>query len=425
MHPDKVRVAVLSALFFFPCIASAQQPLEEFMTSSDTAAIDLHAAQAALDTARSQSDEARSRLLPSFIGQGTYQRNEIQSQIPLGTDAMGAPIIRVIIPYDQLSATLTLSVPILDISAWSSFYASEHLADAADERLAGTSDDVHAAVVQIWYQLVGTRAVRDAAQRNLDVATASRDTVQVRFEAQVAPQLELSRAEAEVQRATQALSEADLLVVLTQRKLENLTGLHPSQTAVTLEDDLHAEASLEEFTRRADEAPQVRAAAETVRAAELAVDAAWQSLLPTLAGTARETFTNAAGFGGNTYYALGITATWSLDFLRPAQIGTRGGMLATARAQAELADQQASTRIFEQWERVRTLRVAAAAASAACDALVRASEDAHLRFDAGAATQLDVIQADRDLFQSEVLYIQALANLGVARHTLRIRAQLE
>ena len=120
-----------------------------------------------------------------------------------------------------------------------------------------------------------------------------------------------------------------------------------------------------------------------------------------------------------------LTATWSLDFLRPAQIGTRSDQLASARAAADLAAQQAETRIFEQWHRVRSLRAAAAAARAARDALARAAEDAHLRYDAGAATQLDAIQADRDLFQADVQRIQADASLGVARTTLRIRAGLD
>jgi outer membrane protein TolC len=418
--PAAVLVTSFATLFSVPSLAVAQQPLEEFLAASDVNGIDVHSAQAALDTARSQADEARARLLPSGSAIGTYQRNEYQVQIMLAPDRIATLQL-----YDQLAATLSITVPIVDVSGWTGFFAAEQSADAAEERYEGTLDDVHASVVLIWHQLVGLRAVRESARRTLEVATASRDSVQARFEAQVAPQLELSRAEAEVQRATQVVEEANLQVVLTERNLQNLTGLEPTQAEASLDDDLHAEASLDDFLRHSEEAPLVRAAAHSVRAAELGVDAAWEALLPTIGGTVREQITNASGFSPSSQWAVLLTASWSLDFLRPAQIGTRGGQLASARAQEELAEQQAETRIYEQWHRVQSLRAAAAAATAARDSLERAAQDAHLRFDAGAATQLDVIQADRDFFQAEVQRIQAIANLRVARYTLRIRAEMD
>lgn len=421
MTPDKVLAAVLAAhVSLLAPLVHAQQPLEEFLLASDDNAIDVHAARAALDTAHSQADEARARFLPSGSATGTYQRNEYQVQIMLAPDRVATIQL-----YDQLSAAFQLTVPIIDVSGWTGYSSSEESADAADERFEGALDDVHASVVALWYQLVGLRAVREASQQRLDAEIANRDAVQARFDAQVAPQLELSRAEAEVQRVTQVREEAELQVVLAERNLQNLTGLAPTEHAVTLEDDLHPEEPLDEFMHHATESPLIRAAGHSVRAAELGVDAAWESLLPTIGGTVREQITNASGFSPSSQWALLLTATWSLDFLRPAQIGTRGGQLATARAQAELAEQQAETRIFEQWHRVESLRAAALAAAAARDALTRAAGDAQLRFDAGAATQLDVIQANRDRFQAEVQLIQAIASLRVARYTLRIRAEMD
>ena len=420
MHSDKTLVALLAALIALPNSASAQQSLDSFITSSDRNGIDARSAQAALDTARSQADEARARLLPSASAQGTYQRNEFQVEIMISADRVATIQL-----YDQLSASFVLNVPILDTTAWASFFAAEQTADAAEERRDGAIDDVHAAVVMVWHQVVAARGMRTAAERNRDVAAASRDATQARFEAQVASQLELSRAEAEVQRALQTYEEANLQVVLSERNLQNLTGLEPSNEEASLDDDLHEEAPLDTFMERSDDSPLVRAARHSVRSAELSVDAAWLALLPTVSGTAREQITNAAGFAPNAQWALLLTGTWQLDFLRPAQIGTRGQQLASARVQQDLAAQQSETRIYEQWHRVRSLRAAAAAARAARDSLARAANDAHLRYDAGSATQLEVIQADRDLFQADVMRIQADANLRVARYTLRIRSGLD
>lgn len=429
-------VPVVLALFvsLSPAVASAQQPLAEFIAGSDRASIDLRTAQAALDTSHAQIDEARARLLPNFVASGTYTHNEIQILRQFGCADMPSPIppamcmspINVnLLPYDVFTGSLQLNVPIVDIQGWSVFFASEESANAANERLDGSRQDVHATVVQLWHQLVAAHAVREAAQHNLDAVVASRDNVQARFEAQVAPQLELSRAEAEVLRAQQTIAEADLAIVLADRNLELITGIAPSDAPAALEDDLHAEPPLDEFTSRAHEAPIVRAAAHAVRSAEMAVDAAWQGLLPTLVGAAREQATSVAGLSAPNYWSIVLNASWTLDFLRPAQIGTSGDRLATAHAAEDLAVQQAETRVFEQWHRVRSLRVRAAAARGARDALQRADDDAHARYEAGAATQLEVITADRDLLQAQVASIQADADLGTARHTLRIRAGME
>lgn len=426
MQRIHLATSVLALSFLLtPGPASAQQPLSEFVAASDGASIDLRTARAAADTAWAQTDVARARLLPSFVGTGTYQYNEVQItppnpfSMPPGTGTLNLQL------HDQLSAAFSLIVPIVDVQGWTSFFASEESARAARDRVEASQQDVHANVVMIWHQLVAAHAMRDAAQHNLDAVVASRDNVQARFDAQVAPQLELSRAEAEVLRAQQTIAEAELAIVLAERNLELITGIHPSSDSQTLDDDLHDEPPLDEFVSRAHGAPIVHAASRAVHAAEMAVDAAWQGLLPTVGGTARETATNAAGFSAATQYALLLTATWTLDFARPAQIGVTGDQLATAHAQEDLAVQQAETRVFEQWHRVRSLRIRAAAAIGARDALARADQDAHARYDAGAATQLEVITADRDLLQAEVARIQAIADLGIARATLRIRAGME
>lgn len=402
--------------------ASAQQPLTEFLAGADSASVELRGQDAQRHVAHSQVDQARARLLPAFNATGTYQYNEVQIQFP--SPFMPGSTLTLQL-HDSLVGALTLQVPLIDVSAWTSFFASEESADAADERVDGSRQDVHATVVQLWHALVAARAVREASQHNLEVVQASRDNVAARVEAQVAPQLELARAEAEVLRAQQTIAEADLNIVLAERNLELITGIHPSTDAQTLTDDLHAEPSLDDFMTRAHDAPGVRAAAHAVRAAELNIDASWEGLLPTVTGAFRESATNAAGFSAASQYAILFTASWTLDFGHIAAIGLAGDQLAGARAQEDGAVQLAETRIYEQWHRVQSLRIRAQAAQGALAALQRADQDAHARYEAGAATQLEVITADRDLLQAQVAVIAAIADLRTARATLRIRAGME
>lgn len=413
-----------------PSLAAAQQPLSRFLQSADEHALDVREAQATMRQARSQVDEARARLLPVVTGQLSYQRNDpvVEITIPTGgIDDMGNPVTRQasITPQDQLGATASVSVPLLDLGAWTGYFATEASADASDAMLELTHQNVDVAVVQVWHQLVGQRALVEAAERNLEATQRSRDAAAARTEVGVSGQLELARAEAELARARQSLSEAQLMATLAARNLENLTGLRPTETAVELEDDLEAEPPLERFLRRAGDMPAVRAARHQARAAGIQRDGAWMALLPTISATGVARWSNAAGFGQQDSYYVGLTATWSLDFARPARIGTASAALDAAAVRSERAAQQVETAIFEAWERVQSSRASAEAATAALEASRRAASDAAARFEAGAATQLDQIQAERDLFQAEVARIQAIANLRVARAVLRIRSGMD
>ena len=413
---------LVALLALVPGVARAQQPLAAFLEAAEDGNLDLRAARAALAQSRSQVDEARARLLPSASATGTYTRNELEVIIQLPNPSGGEPRQAVISPYDQLEGRFTIAVPILDLSAWAGFFSAEASADAVSGRTDNAERETRGAVVVLWHQLVGSRMVASAAERSLSVAEQSRANAAARVEVGAAPQLELDRAEAEVQRARQSLAEAQLGATLAARNLQNASGLAPSDRLVQLDDDLAPEPALERYLADLEQHPLVRAARSDALAAERGEHAAWLSLAPTISGHLTERVTNAAGFGPSNQWAAGVTATWQLDFGRPAAIGTRGAAAERARIGLEQAQQQVETQIFEAWQRVSTARARAEAAQAALTATQRAAQDAQARFETGAATQLDVIQTERDLFTAEVGTIQAIADLRVARALLRIRS---
>ena len=422
-------VALVCALLSPAAAVRAQQPLERFLDAASRSALDLREAQAALDAARSQVDEARARLLPGVTGQAVYQHNEpaVVVTIPAGVDPMtGMPILRqsTITAADQVTVAALATMPVLDLGAWSGWLQSEALADAADGQRDAALLAVQGAVIQLWHQVASARAIEAAAARALSAAEHVRLAVESRVNAGVAPPLELARADAEVARARQAVADTHLGTVLVERGLANLTGLVPDGTQVRLEDDRRPADPLQTFLDRTAQLPAVRAARAQDRAADIARDAAWFALLPSIAAQASARWTNAAGFARQDTYYVGLSATWVLDFLRPAQIGTRSAQQRLADVRAERVVQATETAVFEAWQRVDAARARAEAAAAAEAATARAATDARARFAAGAGTQLEQIQAERDLFQAEVGHIQATAELRVARALLRSRAGL-
>jgi outer membrane protein len=397
---------------------SAQQPLEDFLASARSRALPVREARAALDQAEWQTAAARGRLLPVLAAQGTYQRNQFSAEF----NGPSGPVV--IAPADALSATVSVSVPILDIASWARLIQSGAVEDAVRARTLATEDEVEASVVALWHRLVAARAFVAASQRNLETARRAREAAVARVEIGVASQIQLSRAEAEEARARQTMAETELEAVLAAKSLADLTGLTPSPDTVALTADLTPDPPLARFLVRVADAPQVRAANESRRAMDVADDLSWTTLLPIVSAFARETGTNAPGFiGENWAYALGLTASWQLDFVRPAQMGEAASAAAVARIQAERVGQEAEAAVYDAWHRVQASRVRVEAAEAALAASRRAAEDARAQTETGTGTQLDEIQAERDLFQAEVARVQAIADLRVARAVLHLRTR--
>jgi outer membrane protein len=404
--------------------AAAQQPLPELLRAAAERSFAARLARAALDEAGGRADQARGRLLPSLSARASYTRNqeEVVAEFPGGP---GGEIQRAtIVAEDQLEATIRLDVPLLDVAAWSRFLGAEQRTEAARARLARAAQSVSSQVVSAYYQLVAARALVEATERSIATAEDNLRAVEARFAAGIASEVDRQRARADVARAQQTRAEAELDVALSTRRLERLTGMRPSEARVTLEDALQAEAPLERWLGAAEETPAVQAADREVRAAELERDAAWQTLLPVVSAFASERFTNAAGFGPNALWALGVELRWQLDFALPASFVSSERTLARARVEAEQARDEAQTGIYEEWHRVRTLLERARAARAAEEASIAAARAARARYDAGTGTQLEVSQTERDRLSAEVSRVQADADLRVARLTLRLESGL-
>lgn len=416
-----VGALTLATELALPSIALAQQPLEQFLETGKRQAFDAREARAYERQAEAQLGEARGRLLPSFTAQGSYRRNQYDA---IFSNPLTMTDI-VIQPLNALSLTLQLNVPLVHAGAWAAFFQRAALADAAEAQRAAAEQAVATQVVQTWHQLVAARAFVQAAERNLAVMQQNLEASTARVEVGAAPQLELARAQAEAARVAQGVAEARLQATLLARRLHDLTGVAPNDTQQPLATDLDPQKPLETFLARAAEHPAVRAAKAQARAANVASDMAWTVFLPVLNAYAVESGSNAAGFTGENWtYALGLNATWQLDFAQPAQIAQAKAAADLAAVRKERTGQQIEEALFESWQRVETARAGVLTAQATVAASRRAADDARARFETGAATQLDLIQAEREAFQADVGLIQAFASLRIWRWILDLQAGL-
>ena len=414
-----VAAAVMALLA--PSPAVALQPLEEFLASAASRNADELESRANVAQQRAQAGVALGRVLPGVAATGSYIRGQYESRVALPTPG-GATELITITPRDQLQGTAALNVPLVDLANFRRLAAARTSAEGAARQLDATRLQVQGQVVQDYYQLVADVALVSASQRALVVSRESLRLSQLRFDAGAAAALDVDRARADVETQVQQVSASELQVQLASRALESTSGMTPSASGVvTLEDDLHPEPELPSFQAGFDELPSVASARLDTRAAEQQADAQRLALLPSLAGTFSEVGTNASGFAGHDWSYQGVvTLSWSFDLTSLANIRSGQAALETARARELRTRLSAGDAIHRQWNTVAAAIARSKSARVGKQAAASASEQARQRYQAGSATQLELLQAQRDAFSADVARIQADADVVNARAQLRV-----
>ncbi|MFO0627437.1 MAG: TolC family protein [Polyangiales bacterium] len=392
------------------------QSLDAFLARV-TASAEVREADAVVAQRAAERTQALGALIPSLSARAGYTRNQVEVAVTLpgGTRA-------VITPQDQLDASLTLDVPLLDLGAWSRMGASRAALSAAESRRAGSVDEVRRDVTRAWFTWVGASALRDASARAVEAARRSVERAQRRVEAGRGLSLDAQRAEADLARAEQDLADAALTADTAARTLRSLTGLDAAAPPPLPEDPLRDEPPLPVWERRVGAAPLVRAAESDARASDATRAAAWMRLVPSLNASATQRWTNAAGFGPEAVWSAGLSLSWRLDLATVGAAQAAAAAELAAHTRAERARRDARDAVFQAWSQVRAGILRARAARRRAEAADAAAESARRRLDEGAGTALDLLLAERDAAAAQAARVQSDADLGYARALLRITA---
>ncbi len=406
--------------------ARALPPLATFVDAAGTRNVDNREAKHRAAQAEHEAASASGALLPNVGAEARYTRNQYQVKFSFPPPGGGPAVPFNVAPRDQYDVIFSIGVPLVDTAGWARRAAARTAAHAAHASKEATELDVERQVVAAYYRFAAalavvdaTNAARDAARENMRIAEAQRA-------AEVVPALDVQRATAELAAVEETIANAELMRELARRQLASLTGIEPADTtgAVLPDVSLDEEKPLAAWEGRAADTPSVRSASATARVDETRARAARMVLAPTLEASAQERFTNATAFslGHSPFYTAMATANWRFDFTAVPAMRAQNEAASAGRVREERARIQASDTLHEAWWTVHAdiakVRAAAARAEAARAALVSARE----RYEAGAGTQLDALQAVRDAANADVESIQATANLAADRALLRIAA---
>ncbi len=430
-----IEQSIKLATLFVCAVASgshAMQPLSAFLRGASQSNYDNREARAMAAQRIQEAGQAWARLLPSVMMQSDFIRNQYPgaAELPTGTAADGVPLPTrsvVISPEHQRDVSVTATMPLLDIAVWNQISAATATQEAEKARVATTVLDVQKTVAQTYYRLVGASVVAQAARRTLAAAEDNAHYVGTRVGAGLASELDLKRAQVEVERDRQAIEDAYYSTIIQWRSLQTLTGLTPEadtakEDSLLPEDDLREEPPLERWNFSLGDLPSVRAAEHDRIAAERSASSSLAALYPAVSASFSERATNAAGFGRSPAYAAQVLATWKLDAAtfkgaRAQRCAAEASALRTERSRTEAADA-----IFDAWHLVRTQIAKSRAARSSRESSRLALSVAREKYGSGLANLLDVVQAERDAFSAEVANIQAEADLASARASLRLSA---
>lgn len=419
-----LSISLTALVLATPFAAMALQPLEAFIQSARQHSPDNDEARANLAQQNAQADVALGRVLPGISARGNYQRNQYQSTISVPIDPTAPPQTITITPYDQLFGSGSVTVTLVDLASFVRVSAARTGAEGSAKQAEATGLQVEAVVVQDYFQVLANLSLVVSSQRALDVSRENLRLTQAQLDAGRATMLDLDRAKADVERQVQLLESANLQVSLSARALQSASGLTPEALeAIPFEDDLHPEPGIDSFSPPDEALPSIAAAIKNREAAEKQATAQRLTLLPAITGSFTENATNTSGFVGRNYYwQTGLGFTWQLDLTNFANIRSQDAAADAARAREQRARLASRDAIHRYWNTVQADIANSKSARAQAKASENAARLAKDRYEVGAATQLDLLQAQRDAYSADVARIQSDADLANARAQLRLAA---
>ncbi|HET9625359.1 MAG TPA: TolC family protein [Kofleriaceae bacterium] len=327
------------------------------------------------------------------------------------------PVV-VIQKQEQLDGTANASVPLIAPSLWYDVTAARRNYDAGEAQYQVTESQVLLAVAQAYFAAAGTDELVLARQDAVKVATETFDVAKARVSAELANQVESTRAETALVRARQDLSEAENARGAAYRALVTAIGIKEAITVQAV-NQLPAEAGAldtlegEARTRR----PELSAEHANIEAADASAKAGAWGWSPTLSAFGRAALSNYAGFSGDKYsWAVGVNLDWIVydggarDVRR--RIAQAEKRAAEVRLEA-LAD-NVNDEVANAHSSLDTKRKGVGAAQRAVELARETLRLIRAQYEAGTAKQLDVLEAQDGLVAAEVNLAQAHFDVALA-----------
>jgi len=437
--PDRLSFVLLAVVLAVPGGAAAQEPptsrlsLDEAQSRAVEASHRLAEARAREAAAQAVVASRAAADLPILSAAAGFTRTNhvVEFSVPGPT---GVPSVIYPDVPNNYRARLDLQWPIYTGGRDDALErAARAEAAAVSAEVAVARADLQLEVARAFWAVVTARAAATVLEQGVARAQAHVADARERFNAGLVPPNEIASAEAQAARARMLLIEARNQRDVSVADLSRLVGTDPGQP---IEPAAALDAATGPSAQSQTLLDEARGARGERRAIERRIEAADEQLAAT-AASRRPMVAVAAGFdyarpnprifprvdAWKESWDVGVNVGWTLwDGGRSAaDIAASASLASAARLRLEEFDSILGVEI-----RQRTLDIdAGRAAVAAADETVRAAAEARRvvaeRYRAGAGAQIEVLDAEYALLQSELDRTRALAGVRLAEARL-IRA---
>lgn len=363
-----------------------------------------------------------SAIKPTASAVGTYTHNQLEIIFNTPRNVAGLqslPDTVVIQQNNQLSFDLNAKVPLFHGAAYHRIRAAQRATDGARLQRLRSRDGFILRVAKVYYQAIArTEAVR-ALENKIKLDENNLRAARERLEVGQTPRSDVLRAELVLTQDKQSLTRLSARLQANEQNIAILCGVKDEISVVPPREAPAPSGPLTTQVARAQRTrPDLRASRVAVDAANKTKTAVWWSFFPLLDFSFLYRWTQAPAFANqNGQYRLLLTLTMPLY-----DAGKRYAEL--KKADAEIAQQVAERRVLEQ--RIRRQLVTQRAALAAAEANLlsatkaralaqRTARDVETRYEAGAASQLEVLDVNQRQLSAELSVTRSRYERDLAR----------
>ena len=289
--------------------------------------------------------------------------------------------------------------------------------------LQSVEQEVFLDAVTAYTDVVAARRVVDLAINNEERLERQRQATVDRFEVGEVTRTDVAQAEARLAGAVADRIAAEGELAQAVARFEAVVGFRPDELTTRFADLVGRPASLVAAQARAEKNPGLTAAEFAVDVALADVRVAQADLLPTvdLAGSVGYIDEPSDTIGSQTDARVSATITIPLYQTGAEYSRVRQQKQVVDQRRRELDDtrREVTRNVTEAWEGLQTATAAARSFEEQVRANDIALEGVRTEAQVGARTVLDVLDAEQELFQSEVDLVDARATEVVALYTLQ------
>lgn len=295
------------------------------------------------------------------------------------------------------------------------------LQGAAEEEAEGVRQDLVFEVQDSFYRLAAALQVRRVAEENLSRAQAHRQLAQRLKEAGAVAKADVLRAEVEVADARLALTRAEGLTRNARGQLNVTLGLPaastveiaPGEPRISPPAHVNPEKAIEEALLAR---PEIRAALENVAADEAGVAAARSAYRPRLYAEAGYDHRDNRFPPEDEEWSVGVNLNWTLfsGYARKHELNRAHATLSRRQAEVQQRILRVQQEVWAAHSGVRESREAVETAQQEVASAAESMRAARTRYEVGAATVNDLLDAQTALARAETRHAEAVWDFLIA-----------